>query len=215
VRKLAGLVTAVFLASCGGNVVVDGPAGTGGHGGAGGTTTNSTGTSIDVGSSSVSFSSGTGPGGCGSLHPSATPSCESCAQAMCCNQLLACDRGTPCGQTIQCAVNCPMNDKPCTDVCAQKFPGGVNGVNALNDCLGKCPPDTCGPADTVVCDSGLAASTIECDHCLTFECCPEAEACAGNPVCQKCLIANAPPSCAPSYAALAACKSMRCPAACP
>jgi hypothetical protein len=66
-----------------------------------------------------------------------------------------------------------------------------------------------------VCDSGLVATTSPCNNCLTLECCPEAEVCAGNPGCQKCLDVDAPPSCAPAYAPLAACKAARCPQACP
>jgi hypothetical protein len=111
-----------------------------------------------------------------------------------------------------------MNDKPCTDVCAQKFPGGVSGVNALGPCLAQCPPGTdCGPPDTVVCDTGLAASTTFCDHCLTLECCPEAEACAVDPLCTKCFTTSAPPSCEGpgAYAQLMSCQSSRCPTACP
>jgi hypothetical protein len=222
----------LILASCGGNVVVDGPSGTGGHGGHGGTTTtginttgtNTTGTSIDV-SSSSSFmtstsvtavtSTGTMPASCGSLHVASNPSCQLCVEAMCCSRLLACDQGTACGQLLQCVVNCPMMDMVCTNDCANMFQSGVQALNDLGNCIGHCPPGECNQAPTSVCDSGLVANTNTCDECLTIECCAEAEACAGNGVCEKCLSADQGPQCAPVYAKLGACKASRCPKACP
>jgi hypothetical protein len=216
---------AIFLAACGGNVVVDGPQGTGGHGGAGGTTTtttgiNTTGTSIDVSSSSASVvatsvSSGTGPNGCGALHVSSNASCQACLQSTCCAELLACDRGTVCGELIQCLVNCAMNDPSCDNACTMKFAGGMAGVQAVGHCINQCMASGCNQPATAVCDSGLVADTSDCDTCLTLECCPEAEACTGGG-CQMCLAANAPPSCGvPAYVALGACKVARCPGACP
>jgi hypothetical protein len=204
----------LFVAACGGNVVVDGPAGTGGHAGAGGTTTTTTIVGHVASSSSfvasTSVSSGTGTNACGSLHVSSSQTCELCVQMKCCQELSTCDRGTPGGELIQCVINC-KNDPGCTNACLQKFPAGANDVKALSDCIGTCP---CSTMSTSVCDSGLVAITASCDACLTVECCPEAEACAGSPACQMCLAVNAPASCAPAYAPLAQCRSQRCPAAC-
>jgi hypothetical protein len=205
----------LVLASCGGNVVVDGPSG--GHGGVGGTTaTGTTGTSIDVSSSSVSVSSGTGTNTCGTLHISPNATCEHCAQATCCAQLLACDHGTPCGQIIQCLVNCAGSTMACTSACTQKFPAGVGAFQAVSMCLTQCPSTVCEQPVATVCDSGLVTNALSCDLCLTVECCAEAEACAGDPLCTKCFDTNAPPSCGgPTYAQLHACKAASCPVSCP
>jgi hypothetical protein len=66
-----------------------------------------------------------------------------------------------------------------------------------------------------VCDSGLVANTPTCNECLTIECCAEAEKCAGNGVCEKCLTVNGGPQCSPVYAPLGACLVSRCAKACP
>src|SRR5262249_28912133 len=145
---------------------------------------------------------------------STDPNCQLCVEAKCCGQLLSCDHGTDCGNLLQCVVNCPMNDNTCDNACAQSFGGGVNALNDLSTCIGHCPQCSQKPPSSV-CDSGLAANSAACDACLTIECCAEAEKCAGDGVCEKCLTVNAGPQCDPVYAPLAACMASRCPKACP
>jgi hypothetical protein len=75
------------------------------------------------------------PDECGDLTVSDTPACQSCMEAQCCSELLACAEGTPCGALNQCLQACSQDDSTCSERCTQEHSDGFFDFKGVGACL--------------------------------------------------------------------------------
>jgi hypothetical protein len=162
----------------------------------------------------VTTATGTGGGApnCGSLVWSTNATCEACIEGMCCDQLAACDTGTPCGALLDCANAC-NNDSTCIMNCGTSQAAGQADFKALNDCqTNSCATD----CPSGICTSGVTTNNAACDTCGTDQCCTEWTTCQGDPTCSGC-VGNSSPSCTSNALLKAAedCLHTKCTTDCP
>ena len=158
-----------------------------GAGGGGGQATSSSSTT------SVSGGAGGSLPECGAFVWDPQDTCRSCMAGSCCDELKACDTGTPCEIITTCAKKCAPMATECkldclwaddTDHAGQ----GLSDYLALTDCnTQKCrdPGECLFP----VCDSGFTTGDRACSDCLANDtvCCGKLSACSDDPSCVACL----------------------------
>jgi hypothetical protein len=132
-----------------------------GEGGAGGTPGPGTGTGTGTGTTtttSTTTTTGTGTTTMPPICDDQTNTCEECQQCAvdgpCADEIAACNASDQCVSLLNCLIDCEsacLNDpdpEGCYDECAlapggctDQFPGGIDDLNALLDCvfLEQCP----------------------------------------------------------------------------
>ena len=193
--SVGGLGGAAGQAGAGGGVGAGGLGGTGGQAGAGGTAP-----------------------ACGSRPYSPAPLCQQCAEVNCCDALLACDLGTPCGDLFVCLDACPPGDLECQDACvAQANPVAKADAQAMLDCVQSACPLEC-PAPGTICDTGLVnTGNPECGDCDGQQCCAEFNLCVADPNCMACLTGQGGSNCETDslLVAIRDCERTHCSNVCP
>jgi hypothetical protein len=78
---------------------------------------------------------GTMTASCPSDQSFTTQSCQTCMDAMCCNEGTACASDPDCQGLIGCLQSCASGDTQCEDICSEEYSDAVQEYNDLGDCL--------------------------------------------------------------------------------
>jgi hypothetical protein len=132
-------------------------------------------------------------------------SCQGCMEQSCCDELRACDDGTPCAEVVACHAACAPGDDACTEACittdSTKHHGaGILAWDAIVNCwtlhctgITQCTYPVCGNA-------ALSFAYKECAACISGQpaCCDAFASCVTDGVCNTCLYDDTQPGCATS-----------------
>lgn len=137
-----------------------------------------------------------GVGGAGecadSMFESPDAVCQTCLEASCCSQLVACSEEGECVALFYCEAGC-AEDQACIDACQNTAPAGATALfDALDACItASCESDCVGYSP--ICDSGLGLSGMDpaimaCAACLGAPgCCEDFTVCAADATCLACI----------------------------
>jgi hypothetical protein len=155
--------------------------------------------------------------GCGSLLYSNDAICEGCVEGICCNELLACDSGTPCDDLLQCISACGTNQS-CQQSCTTQYASGLADAQTLVDCANSfCSTECQAATPGTICDSGLQNSTNpDCGDCLGASCCAEFDSCVASSLCFDCITGATTTGCSTNalYLAATSCQTTQCSSVC-
>ena len=155
------------------------------------------------------------PSECGDLADGLAAACTECVEMSCCDEVAACASGTPCGQFLQCLGEC--SSQACEQGCASRFPDAGDDFNALGVCLNDTCESTCA-SGTGICGEPITTQDVDCDACLSADCCDEFADCLDDPTCEACTLGQqSGTSCeenAPYIALYDTCVSTHCDAEC-
>jgi hypothetical protein len=118
----------------------------------------------------------------------ASSACGQCGASKCCDQLSACESNQQCVDLIDCMSGCSTDS--CYNGCGSKFPGGIDDVNALGECLSTSCESACsdgggGSPGGTNCSDIYKPST--CSDCIEQSCCDALASCVDDANCLACL----------------------------
>jgi hypothetical protein len=73
-----------------------------------------------------------------------TQACQTCMDAMCCSEGVACASDQDCQGLIGCLQSCSSGDTLCEDECSDEYSDAVQEYNDLGDCLTASCDTPCG-----------------------------------------------------------------------
>ncbi|MBI5533083.1 MAG: hypothetical protein HY898_10225 [Deltaproteobacteria bacterium] len=124
------------------------------------------------------------PGGSGgTMNPGGSggaSSCQTCMDGQCGNEMKSCNQD--CSSLLSCAFAC--SDNACVSSCANQYPNGVQGAQAVINCMNGHCAQPCGGGGGGAGGSSAGgsggSSSNPCNDCVSSKCGSQLQACTGE-----------------------------------